>query len=184
MVRKISVAGINWLKGELQMTTGYTSETVYSGDGDQDYALWSLFTTARYTTFRAREKELQRYQLTPEQAHILYIVQVLNKRATLAEISRTIHREPCTVSATVERMQRAGLLKKIPHPRNKNWIRVKLTKKGEAAFELTVKRGPIHRIFRSLDEDQRGQFQQILEKILIKARAELGLDRDNLPSSE
>jgi MarR family transcriptional regulator, organic hydroperoxide resistance regulator len=165
------------------MTTGYMNDTTRTGDGDQDYALWSLFTNARYTTFRAREKELQRYQLTPEQAHILYVIQVLNKRATLAEISRAIHREPCTVSATVERMQRSGLLKKVPHPQNKNWIRVKLTKKGEAAYELTVKRGPIHRIFKSLDEGQSDQFQQILEKILNKARAELGLDRDNLPSS-
>jgi hypothetical protein len=59
-----------------------------------------------------------------------------------------------------------------------------LTKKGLEALEITSKRGPIHRILGSLSKDERRTFNASLEKIVVKAREELGLDRDLLPPSD
>jgi len=156
----------------------------YISDGDKDNELYLLFTRSRYLVFRAREKELQRYQLTPEQAQVLLVVHEMEGKATPAELSRLLLRQPHSVSALINRMQEKGLVKKVKDLERKNMVRVTLTKKGEEAYRLTCKRGPIHRIMGSLNESERERFQECLDKIMEKAKAELGMDRDDLPPSE
>jgi MarR family multiple antibiotic resistance transcriptional regulator len=153
-------------------------------DHDEDNRLYHLFAHARYLTFRAREKELQRYHLSPEQSQLLAVAQALNNKATPSEIARYMIREPHSVSSLVNRMVEKGLVKKVQDLDKKNLVRVALTKKGQEAYELTTKRGPIHRILGALNERERKTFTASLEKIIEKARGELGLDRDTLPSSD
>jgi DNA-binding MarR family transcriptional regulator len=153
-------------------------------DGDEFQDLYLLFARARYLTFRSRERELQRYGLTPEQSQVLFVTQSLKNRATPAAISRLLLRQPHTVSAIVDRMAKKGLIKKSKDLERKNMVRVSLTEKGKDAYELTTKRGPIHRILGSLSKDERQEFHDYLERIMSKAREELGMDRDELPLSE
>jgi DNA-binding MarR family transcriptional regulator len=122
---------------------------LYQEDQDEDNRLYHIFAHARYLTYRAREKELQRYKLTPEQSQLLAVAQALENKATPAKISKYMIREPHTVSSLVNRMERAGLVKKIQDLERKNWVRVVLTEKGKDAYELSTKRGPIHRILGS-----------------------------------
>jgi len=153
-------------------------------DGDKYNDLYHLFARSRYLTFRAREKELQRYDLSPERAQVLFLVQALGNKATPAEIARLLVRRPHTVSAMVERMAKEGLVKKVKDLERKNLVRVVLTDKGRKAYSLTVKRGPIHRILGVLNEQEQEQFKQYLERIMLKAQKELGMGHDELPSSE
>jgi len=153
-------------------------------DGDADNELYHLFSRSRYLTFRAREKELQRYDLTPEQAQVLFTVKAMNNKITPAELSRLLLREPHSVSALVDRMAKKGLVKKVKDLERQNLIRVALTEKGYKAFEMTTLRGPIHRIMNSLSEEEKESFRNCLEKIADKARQELGMDQDNLPLSD
>jgi MarR family transcriptional regulator, organic hydroperoxide resistance regulator len=162
----------------------YDEETRYFSYGDEDQDLWVLFTRARYATFRARERELQRYGITPEQAQLLFVAQAIESEATPARISRLILRQPHTVSAIVDRMEKKGLVKKVKDLDRKNMVRVVLTEKGQKAYEMTSKRGPIHRIMHTLNDEERANFRGYLERVMGKAREELGLDRDDLPSSE
>lgn len=155
----------------------------YSAD-DEDQDLWLLLTHARYAVFRAREKELQRYGVSPEQVGLLFVIQALGNRATPAALSRHILRQPHTVSALVDRMARRGLVKKVKDLDRKNLVRVVMTEKGQKTYELSTKRGPIHRIMNTLDTEERKQFRGYLERLLATARKEIGLDRDDLPSSE
>ena len=170
------------IEGVLMITRKWIDK--YYSDGDPDHELYLLFTKARYLTFRAREKELQRYELSPEQAQVLLVVHEMEGRVTPAELSRLLLRQPHSVSALINRMQEKGLVKKVKDLERRNMVRVTLTKKGEEAYWLTCKRGPIHRIMGSLNESERESFQECLDKIMEKAKAELGMDRDNLPSSE
>ena len=158
--------------------------TKFYSDGDEFQDLYQVFDQARHLTYRAREKELQRYNLTPEQAQVLLIIQAIEDRATPVEISRLILREPHSVSAMVDRMEKKGLVVKVKDLKAKNMIRVAITDKGREAYEITTKRGPIRSIMSALDEDERRQFSQYLEKIMEKASEELGLGRDDLPSSD
>jgi len=159
------------------------SAKFYSAE-DEDQDLWFLLTHTRYAIFRAREKELQRYGVSPEQMSLLFVVQALGNKATPAALSRHILRQPHTVSALVDRMARRGLVKKVKDLDRKNLVRVVITEKGQKTYELSTKRGPIHRIMGSLDAKEKKEFRAYLERLLSKARKEIGLDRDELPASE
>jgi DNA-binding MarR family transcriptional regulator len=162
----------------------YDESTKFFTYQDEDQDLWLLLTHARYAVFRAREKELQRYGVSPEQVGLLFVVQALGNKATPAALSRYILRQPHTVSALVDRMARRGLVKKVKDLDRKNLVRVVMTEKGQKTYELSTKRGPIHRIMATLNDDERKQFKEFLERILTKARKEIGMDRDELPPSE
>ncbi len=162
----------------------YDEAAKYFSYSDEDQDMWLLLTRARYSVFRAREKELQRYGISPEQAGLLFVVQALGGKATPAAISRAIMRQPHTVSALVDRMSKKGLVKKVKDLDRKNLVRVALTEKGLKAYDETIKRGPIHRIMSVLTPKERADFKIYLEKIMDKARKEIGLDRDMLPASE
>jgi MarR family transcriptional regulator, organic hydroperoxide resistance regulator len=157
----------------------YKESIGYYSDGDKDHDLYLLFTRARYLVFRARERELQRYQLSPEQAQILFIVHALKDKATPAEISRFILREHHTVSTLVERMEAKGLVKRVKDLEPKNLVRIAITEEGERCYALTAKRGPIHRIMGALNDEEREQFQKYLQKIMAKAGDELHLNPEN-----
>lgn len=156
----------------------YDDTAKFFSYADEDQDLWLLFTHARYAIFRAREKELQRYGISPEQAGVLFVVQALGRKATPAEISRFILRQPHTVSALVDRMAKRGLVKKYKDLDKKNLVRVALTERGQKAYEYSTKRGPIHRILSNLSTSERKQFRDYLERLLVAARKELGLDRE------
>lgn len=162
----------------------YDEEVKYFSYSDEDQDLWLLLTRTRYAIFRAREKELQRYGVSPEQAGLLFIVQVLGNKATPAAISRVILRQPHTVSALVDRMAKKGFVKKLKDLDRKNLVRVSLTDKGMRAYDQSTKRGPIKRIMGVLTQQERKNLKLYLEKLMSKAREELGLDRDLLPPSE
>ena len=162
----------------------YSETNKFFSDGDEFQDLYLLFARARYLTFRSRERELQRYGLTPEQSQVLFVTRALKNKATPAAISRLLLRQPHTVSAIVDRMAKKGLIKKSKDLERKNMVRVSLTEKGKEAYELTTKRGPIHRILATLNKDERKKFHLYLERVLSKARDELGMDRDELPASD
>ncbi len=151
-------------------------------DGDVDYDLYLLFTRARYLVYRAREKELQRFDISPEQAQVLFITHILKDKATPAEISRFLLHQPHTVSAIVDRMEQKGLVEKVRDLGHSNMVRVAITEKGEQAYTLTATRGSIHRIMNALDDNEREQFRLCLEKIMLKAIKEPGLNRITLTS--
>jgi MarR family transcriptional regulator, organic hydroperoxide resistance regulator len=171
-------------KREVVTIMEYDESAKFYSAEDEDQDLWLLLTHTRYAVFRAREKELQRYGVSPEQVGLLFVVQALGNKATPAALARHIIRQPHTVSALVDRMARRGLVKKVKDLDRKNLVRVVMTEKGKKTYELSTKRGPIHRIMATLNEDEKKEFREFLERLLTKARKEIGLDREELPSSE
>ena len=159
----------------------YDEGAKYFSYSDADHDMWLLLTHTRYAVYRAREKELQRYGVSPEQVGVLFIVQALGNRATPSEISRYIMRQPHTVSALIERMEAKGFVKRIHDLDKRNLVRVSMTDKGQRIYETSTKRGPIHRIMAVLSDDERTQLRLLLEKVHSQARKEIGLDREKYP---
>jgi MarR family transcriptional regulator, organic hydroperoxide resistance regulator len=158
----------------------YDESAKYYSAEDEDQDLWLLLTHTRYAIFRAREKELQRYGVSPEQVGLLFVVQALGNKATPAALSRHILRQPHTVSALVDRMAKRGLVKKVKDLDRKNLVRVVMTEKGQKTYDLSTKRGPIHRILNSVSPQEKKEFRETLEKLLARARKEIGLDREEI----
>ena len=147
-------------------------ETLASND--QDYALWLLLLKVRRCISKTREKELSPYDITPEQAGVLFIVQALNNGTTPAEISRLTFREPHTVSVLISRMEKKGLVKKVRDMDRKNMIRVAITEEGEQAYDQSTQRTTIHNIMSALSEAERQQLMLLLQRLSDRALKELG----------
>ncbi len=146
-------------------------------ENNLDYELWWLILQTRRSMRRLREKELFQYGITPERAGVLYAVHVIGERATPAEISRFLLREPHSVSDLLHRMEAEGLVKKLKDLDRKNLIRVVLTDKGRKVCKQTAKRDSIHEVISSLSEEEQKLLRALLEKLCEKTLKELGITR-------
>lgn len=148
---------------------------------DPDYNLWGLLSRTRDMIFKARAKEFASIGLTPRQASALLAIAAIGDKATPAEISRRLLREPHSVSGLLQRMERDGLVRQTNDLERKNLIRVNLTEKGQQALALSRSNECLHRIFSPLSAEQRQQLESILEILMVKAVEELdGLGRREL----
>lgn len=153
-------------------------------DGDKDFDLWLLLNYTRYAVYRARELELLRYDLTPEQSQILFAIHGLKENSTPSAIARVTFLKAHSISVIVSRMEQKGLLKKTKDLDRKNQVRVSITEKGEDAYRFSAKRGPIHRVMNALTQEERDQLSLLLDKIKFAAGKEPGLNKHPLPISD
>ena len=144
---------------------------------DKDYTLWMLLFQAKDMVFKAREKELRQYGISPEEAAVLFIVQCLGNQATPTEISRWLLRKPHTVSGILSRMGKKRLVTKTKDLPRKNLIRVSLTDKGKQAYYQSTKIESIRQIMSSLSEQERQQLSLCLDTIRNRALKELGMEQ-------
>lgn len=142
---------------------------------DEDYYIWMLLTYIRRGMVKLREKELFQHGITPEQAGILFCIQVIGKEATPAKISRYTIREPHSVSAMLDRMEKKGLIKKVKDLDRKNMIRVAITDKGQQAYQQSTRRESIHKILSPMPIEKRAQLRSLLETLLDKVVVEMDI---------
>ena len=141
---------------------------------DKDYELWVLLAQAREAMYKARQEELRRYNLSPRQSAVLFIIRAIGDKVTPAEISRWLLRESHSVSEIINRMEKKGLLKKVRDLDRKNLVRIELTEKGSEAYNQAIKRDSIHTIVSALSDEERRQFSSTLKTIRDKALKETG----------
>ena len=139
---------------------------------DKDYNLWVLLSQARVMLFRARDKELSQYGITARQAAVLFAIKALNAtegKATPAEISRWLLREPHTVSRILSRMEKDGLVSKMKGSGKKRKVCITLTEEGEQAYRHTLKRESIREIMSCLSEEEHQQLNSMLKTLRDRA---------------
>lgn len=142
---------------------------------DEDYYIWMLLTYVRRGMFKLRERELYQYGITPEQVGILHCIQVISEEATPAKISRYTIREPHTVSAMLNRMEKKGLIKKVKDLDRKNMIRIVITDRGRQAYQQSTYRDSVHKILSHISTEKREQLRSLLETLLDKVVEEMGI---------
>ena len=136
---------------------------------DEDYSLWVLLHQVRDTMFAAREEELRPYGSSPMQAAVLFIIQAIGSEATPAEIARWLLRRPNTISDLLNRMERAGLIRKTNDLARKNMIRIAITEKGLQAHNDSMKLESVHRIMSCLSKEECQQLRSYLERLRSEA---------------
>ena len=146
-------------------------------DTDIDYNLWWLMVHVRRAMYKARAKELFQYGITPEESAVLFIVNAIGRRATPAEISRWLLREPHSTSGLIDRMVKEGLVRKVKDLERKNMVRVAITEKGQQLYNQSTKRESIHRIMSSVPRDECQQIWECLRKLRDRALEEIGIVR-------
>jgi len=131
---------------------------------DHDYNVWLLFHHTWRAMFKARERELLAFKITPEQAEVL------------ANISRSTLREPHTISGIIDRMVAKGLITKNKDMERRNLVRIELTEKGTGAYELSTQRRAIFDVMSELNPKERRMFCCMLERLQAKALKALGVE--------
>jgi len=154
------------------------------GGVDEDYNLWVLLHQTTDATLRARQKELDQLDISVIEVEVLAVIQAVAwriEKATPAEISRRIFREPHTVSALLNRMEKKGLLTKTQDLDRKNMVRVSITEVGRLAYDRSTGRESIHRMISSLSGAERQELWLCLEKLRNKAFKELTVEHKPPP---
>ena len=132
----------------------------------RDYVLWMLMILARDIVYKAREKELVQYGITPEQSGVLFAINSLGEAATISELALRLLREPHSVANLLNRMIRNGLITRKNPRGGKRAATYHLTSKGQEAYYHSTKRESLHRVMSALSEEDQARFEQYLRKIL------------------
>lgn len=142
------------------------------------YQLFSLLRQTADSVLKAREAELKKYNLSPEQAAALVCIRSLDSKATPAELSRWLFRKRNSITILLNRMQKLGLINKIVNKDRKNSIKIQLTKKGYEAYKHSVEFQAFYGIIDVLTVKKRKQLWSLLQTIRLKAFKDLKLDID------
>lgn len=142
--------------------------------------LWTLLNQAQHAAIRASEAELRHLGVPQMHAEVLMVVKSEERPVTPAEISRSLFREPHTISGLLSRMEKQGLIKRVRDLQRKNMVRVAMTDKGEKAYRKVMEVSAIHSIMSSLSSREQEGLREALMKVRRRALEELRM-RQPLP---
>ena len=157
--------------------------TVEIREQDNVY-LWALIRNISHLMGRARDRELAQYGLTVTQSAILSAVKRLAGTATPGSIAQFLYRESTTISNTLIRMEKQGLVKRTRDPMRRREVRVTLTKSGEAALTDAGERDVINRAMTGLTAGESRALIEAMKPLRDTLLGELGLAADGRISSE
>ena len=145
---------------------------------DIDYQLWILLDHLRYTIFKARKRELERYDITPEQAQILLTLGRSESFTINQIVAYTQHRHH-SVSTLINRMEKKELVSKIKIPGKGRKLNIKITEKG---YELLrrMARDSFSRIFTCLSEGEKEVMIDHLSRLMVSSYRLLGKEHTPL----
>lgn len=124
---------------------------------------------ARDLMIKARQKELNPYHITPQQASILIFLYHLGHKATLSELSKDTGRGINTLSPQMTGMEKDGLVKKGREVPKSTLLSFELTEKGREIAQSTMRIRSVETIMAVLSEEERQQMISMLQKIIGKA---------------
>jgi len=141
---------------------------------NDDMELYKALRHADFVITRARELELAKFGLTPEQASILNTLQTKGGAATIQEIVDSTMRQYNTVTTMVNRMTESQLIEKQKSSTDKKFI-VSITSKGRRLFEK-LSYISIETAFSDLSKEDKQKLKSYLQRLTDKTRNMLGLD--------
>jgi DNA-binding MarR family transcriptional regulator len=127
---------------------------------DNSHDIWVLLDRTHFAVTRSRLLELAQFNLTKEQAQVLYVLRYFGGSATMTQIASFTLRQHHSVSTLVIRMEKTGLV---------------MTKKGKDIYER-VTRESIEMVFSSLSPADKRKLALYLNQLQKRAYSLLGLD--------
>ena len=128
---------------------------------------------------KLRQRELRKYELTPEQAAALMVIHALGNKATTAEISRRLFRESNSMTVLLRRLENRGLISKRPDTHRKNVIRIGLTKMGTEAYHNALKIENFNHVVGKMKAEDRKKLWSLLETLRNYALEDMRIDIDS-----
>ena len=96
--------------------------------------LWFITHRTRDVLRNCEDKVFGRYGLTAEQYAVLAVMEVLGGSVRVTDLARGLGRSANSVSMIIDRMVKAGLVRRGRDRSDRRTVRVSVSTKGEAAF--------------------------------------------------
>jgi DNA-binding MarR family transcriptional regulator len=127
--------------------------------------------------YKLAERKLAKVGLTPIKFYVLWLCREYDGPLTPAEISRVFFRESQTIAALLDRMEKEGLVRRIPKRKGHPFTEVQITEKGKEAWQKGVKiaMAVAEDTMSALPAEELEQLGGLLRKLRQKALGELRL---------
>ncbi len=151
---------------------------------DPTMTTWSLLRQTWIVTNKVAETRLSRLGLTPEKAAVLWACRDYPGVLTPAEISRLVFREAQSIAGLLNRMEKEGLVKRIPKRKGRPFTEIQLTAKGKELCDPAIHalKDLIQGFTSDLSPDERQQLHGILEKLRQKMFDQLHMELGHPPA--
>ncbi len=145
-------------------------------DPEESYNLWATLDSTYYSVLRARDQELREDGIMFTQCAVLARIKLVGDQANPSEIARRMSREPHSISQIISRMEKSGLVRRVPDSRRNNKrIIIEVTEKGEEIYRIARQRESFNRIMSCLSPARRQRLLQLLREVRQSAMLELGI---------
>lgn len=146
--------------------------------GNMALTTWVLLRQTWLAMYKASRGRVAKVGLTAEQFDVLWICKDHRGPLSSAELSRLIFREAQTTTGMLNRMEREGLVKRVPKRKGKPFTEVQITAKGREAVRpgLEVFKVLVTAIMSRLSPEEHEQLQKLLRVIQQTVAEELRLD--------
>ena len=125
-------------------------------DSEESYDLWATLDSTYYAVLRARDQELREDGIMFTQCAVLARIKIAGDKANPSEIARRMSREPHSISQIIGRMEKSGLVRRVPDSsRNNKRIKIEITEKGEQIYQTAQQRESFNRIMSRLSPARR-----------------------------
>ncbi|MET8472965.1 MarR family transcriptional regulator [Streptomyces sp. NPDC006422] len=116
---------------------------------------------------RIQRRQLEPVGITPAQSRLLRTLVHYETPPRMADLAERLEVVPRAVTTTVDGLESADLVRRVPDPTNRRVIRIELTDKGRAALrELrSARRAAAEEILAPLDKEQRAQLTVLLNTL-------------------
>jgi len=141
---------------------------------------WTMLRQTWAAINKVAETRLAKVKLTPEKVAVLWACRDYPGPLTPAEISRLVFRENQTVAGLLNRMEKEGLVKRIPKRRGHPFTEIKLTPRGEQLCGPGVE--VMKKVVLDLMSDMSSKDQQQLQA-LLRTRRDKALDELHIEPS-
>jgi len=136
---------------------------------NENELLWGRLFLAAKVVERAREIELSRVNVSLIQAMVLYALKLSPEPLTPSRLARMLCREPHSMSALIDRMEKQGLVERKHDLSRKNLVRVVVTPKGEEAFQRQRSMNAVANLTSTLTKEERQALGICVDKLRVRA---------------
>lgn len=142
--------------------------------------LWLLLHRAAETLARCEDSVFGEYGLTTEQFTVLAAVKSSGGPLRPVDLALAMERSPNSVSMLVDRMVKAGLVRRTRDRKDRRAVKVTLTSKGEKALEPASPAGweLVQKILSPLSEKEKHALAGLLERVKCECLGYLNPEAD------
>ena len=150
--------------------------------------LWFLTHRTRDAIARCEEQVFGKYGLTPEHYAVLSTMKLLGEPIRPTDLARALERSTNSVSMLIDRMVKAGLLKRVRDRSDRRVVNVTMTSKAENAIKPATLAGWefISKIVSPLSYEDRRAFVRLHELVKYEALKYLepGVDIEEIKKND